>query len=168
MRTYRRFLLALFVVLSLSAVNHAQAASKFRNFKLETLDGTTTKFEDIGGEVTLVAFFFPTCTYCNQAFPETVKIYEKYRDQGLSMVWINLVEEEEELIPDWLAKHGYDIPVLIGASQQSLARKYDLRVTPTHFIVDRDRKILFKQSGYSAGYEKDLEMNVRQALNLSE
>lgn len=163
----RLFLCSLLFILLVSA-NQAQAASRFKNFKLETLDGTTRTLNDYQNKATLVAFFFPTCTYCNQAFPETVRIYNKYKDQGLSMVWINIVKEEEKLIPEWLAKHQYDVPVLIGASQQYLARRYDIRVTPEHLIINNDSKILFRQRGYSAGDEKTLEENVRKALNLAQ
>ena len=148
-------------------VNAAQATEKLKTFKLETLGGETRTLDDFRNKATLIAFFYPSCTYCNQAFPETVKVYEKYKGQGLSMVWINIVEEEEELIPDWLAKHQYTVPVLVGAAQQYLLRRYDLQMTPTHFIVNADREILFKQTGYKTGYEKELEKNVRQALNLA-
>ena len=142
------------------------AAEKFRAFKLENLAGETIELEDLQDKATLIAFFFPTCPYCNEAFPETVQIYEKYKDQGLSMVWINLVEEEVDLIPEWLAAHQYDVPVLVGASMQYLAQRYDLRVTPEHLIIDADREVLFRQRGYEEGYGAELEANVRQALNL--
>jgi thiol-disulfide isomerase/thioredoxin len=51
-------------------------------------------------------FFFPTCPYCNAAFPKVQKLYDTYREQGLSMVWINVVPDERKLIPEWRAKHG--------------------------------------------------------------
>jgi thioredoxin-related protein len=167
MRGIQRFVCVLVIVSGLVSVNQAWAADKLKSFKLRALDGTTRTLEDYQNKATLVAFFFPTCTYCNQAFPETVKVYEKYREQGLSMVWINIVEEEEAQIPAWLASHQYDVPVLIGASQQYLARRYDVRMTPEHLIVDGERRILYRQRGYQAGYEHELESQVKQALGLS-
>ena len=163
----QRLLCCVLVIFMLTPAQPIQAASKFKSFKLETLDGTTRTLDDFKNKATLIAFFFPTCTYCNQAFPETVKIYNKYKDQGLSMVWINIVKDEEKLIPEWLAKHQYDVPVLVGASQQYLARRYDIRVTPEHLIIDGNRKIQFRQRGYHAGDEKELEENVRKALGLT-
>jgi len=114
-----RLLFCLLFIFLLASSNQTQAASKFKSFKLESLDGTTRTLDDFKNKATLIAFFFPTCTYCNQAFPETVRIYEKYKDQGLSMVWINIVEDEVDLIPDWQAKHQYQVPVLIGASRNT-------------------------------------------------
>lgn len=150
----------------LTLSGQASAADKFKKFKLKNLSGETVRLEDYQDKATLVAFFFPTCGYCNKALPETVKVYEKYRDQGLSMVLINLVREEEELIPEWLAKHQFDAPVVVGASMQYLANRYDIEMTPEHLIIDSDRKILFRKRGYHEGDESELEAQVRTALNL--
>ena len=143
------------------------AADKIKDFKrLATLDGKELTLEDVQDKATLIAFFFPTCTYCNKALPETVRVYEKYKGQGLSMVWINIVEEEEELIPEWLSSHQYDVRVLTGASTQYIARRYDVEMTPEHLIINSDQEILFRQRGYEAGYEAELESQVRVALGL--
>ena len=140
---------------------------KFRDFKLRNLAGDTVRFDDVRGDVTLIAFFFPTCPYCNKALPITVKLFEKYRGQGLAMAWINVVEEEEDAVPGWLAGNGYEgITVLVGASQQYLARRYDIMFTPEHLILDPDRVILYRQRGYEAGYENELEDHIRLALDL--
>ena len=161
------FFIVLLALVMAALVQPAAAADKFKKFNLQDLNGNKVSLEDVQGDkATLVAFFFPTCTYCNKAFPETVKVYEKYKDQGLAMVWINLVEEEEELIPDWLASHQYEVPVLVGASMQYLARRYDIEVTPEHIIINPEREILYRQRGYEAGNETELEARVKQALNL--
>lgn len=156
------------LILVLAWAHPAQATDKFKPFKLKTIDGVTRTLEDFKGKATLVAFFFPTCSYCNKAFPETVKIYNKYKDQGLAMVWINIVREEEKQIPDWLAQHHYEnVPVLVGASQRKLQRNYKIEMTPEHLIVNQDSEILFRQRGYHAGNEAELENQVKQALGLT-
>lgn len=163
----QRLLLCCFFVSMLSWANHAEAAHKFKSFKLKTIDGATRTLEDYKNKATLVAFFFPTCTYCNQALPETMKIYNKYKDSGLSMVWINVVEDEEKLIPDWQAKHDFNVPVLVGASQRYLLRRYKIQMTPEHYLLNADGEILFKQRGYEDGYAEKLESNVEHALSLA-
>jgi len=161
-----RGLAGLAVVSALFAPSHLAAADKFTPFKLKTLDGTIKTLEDYKGKATLVGFFFPTCVYCNAAFPEMVKIYDKYKDQGLTMIWINVLPEEEEKIAGWQAEHQYTIPVLVGASTRILQRAYKIRQTPEHFLLNEKAEILFRQAGYKAGDEKEVEQNVRKALNL--
>ena len=120
-------------VLLLSAVathDRAAAAESFKPFKLKTLEGSPRSLPDVLGKITVVVFFFPTCQYCNAAFPEVQKIYDAYKDRGLSMVWINVVPEEEPLIAGWRATHGYSVPVLLGG--RSVQNDYKLVMTPTH------------------------------------
>jgi len=143
---------------------NAHAADKFKPFKLKTLDGTAKTLQDYWGKATLVSFFFPSCPYCNAAFPEVQKIHDKYKAQGLSTVWINVVPDENKKIPAWLQQHQFTIPVLIGASQASLQRDYKLKMTPTHYLLNPAGEILFTQAGYEKGDERMLEENIQKAL----
>jgi len=154
--------------LLLAWISPAHATDRFKPFKLKTIDGVTRTLDDYRGKATLVAFFFPTCNYCNQALPETLQIYNRYKDKGLTMVWINIVKEEEKQIPVWQAQHHYEnVPVLVGASQQKLQRNYKIEMTPEHLIINQDGEIFFRQRGYHAGNEAELEDHVKQALGLT-
>lgn len=138
------------------------AAETLKPFKLKTLDGVEKTLPDVLGKATLVVFFFPTCPYCNAAFPKVQKLYDTYRDQGLSMVWINVVPDERKLIPEWRAKHGYTVPVLLGG--RSTPNDYKVRMTPTHYLLDARGEILSKQDGFSPGDEVRLEQQIQKAL----
>src|SRR5689334_22241877 len=91
-RIFRVSLLAIFMV----AAFHRGAAQEnseetFKPFKLRTLDGKERTLTDFSNKAVLVSFFFPTCPYCNQSLPQVQRIYDQYKDKGLSMVWINTV-----------------------------------------------------------------------------
>ena len=152
------------IVTALAALQPVTAAESFKPFKkLKGLDGSQQSLSDVlGRKATLVVFFFPTCPYCNVAFPEVQKIYDRYKDQGLSMVWINVLPDEERLIAPWRAQHGYTAPVLLG--NRAVANDYKLRMTPTHFLLDAKGAVLSTHAGYSAGDEMTLERDVQQAL----
>jgi peroxiredoxin len=144
------------------ALPSSAAAEKLKSFKLRTLDGVETTLPDMLGKATLVVFFFPTCPYCNAAFPKVQKLYDSYRQQGLSMVWINVVPDEQKLISDWRAKHGYTVPVLLGG--RSTANDFKVRMTPTHYLLDARGEILSKQDGFNPGDELRLEQQIQKAL----
>ena len=95
---------------SIAMANGMLAAESFKPFKMKSLEGAQKSLSDVLGKVTLVVFFFPTCPYCNAAFPEIQKFHDRYKDQGLSTVWINVVPQEERLIPEWRSAHGYTVP----------------------------------------------------------
>ena len=156
---------ALYILLiALATLQPLTAAEGFKPFKkLKTLDGSQQSLGDVlGPKATLVVFFFPTCPYCNAAFPEVQKIYDRYRGQGLSMVWINVLPDEQPLIAPWQKEHGYTATVLLG--NRAVANDYNLRMTPTHFLLDAKGAVLSTHAGYTAGDEKTLERDIQQAL----
>ena len=160
-RTAGRALVGLLLVAILVA-SGAVAADSFRPFRLKALDGTETSLSDVLGKATLVVFFFPTCIYCNAAFPSIQRLHDTYKDQGLAMVWINVLPEDERLIPAWRMKHGYTVPVLLGA--RSVQRDYSLAMTPTYYLLDSRANVLLRRAGYKPGDERDLSRDIQQAL----
>ena len=159
----RRVLLGVLLLSAVVMQNRAAAAENFKPFKLKTLEGSQRSLSDVLARATVVVFFFPSCQYCNAAFPEVQKIYDAYKDRGLSMVWINVVPDEEPLIAGWMATHGYTVPVLLGG--RSVQNDYKLVMTPTHYLLDSRGKVLSKHAGYTAGDEKALERDIQQALS---
>ena len=158
----RRALLSVFLLVLVATANRALAGENFRSFKLKTLEGTERTLSDVLGKATVVVFFFPTCKYCNAAFPEIQKIYDTYKDRGLSMVWINIVPEENPLIERWRTEHGYSVPILLGG--RSIQNDYKLNETPTHYLLDSRGRILSKHTGYKAGDENELQRQIEKAL----
>jgi len=154
--------LACVILLFALALPSPAAAEKLRPFKLKSLEGPERTLSDVLGKATLVVFFFPTCAYCNAAFPKVQKLYDTYREQGLSMVWINVLPDEQKLIPEWRTKHGYTVPVLLGG--RSTPNEYKVRMTPTHYLLNARGEILEKKDGFSPGDEKTLEQNILKAL----
>ncbi|MBI2815610.1 MAG: TlpA family protein disulfide reductase [Acidobacteria bacterium] len=161
---YRTVWCLLLVAFAMPPVS-AKDPDKFKPFKLKTSDGAAKTLQDFANKATLVGFFFPTCAYCNAALPEVQNIYEKYKDKGLSVVWINVLPKQNKLIPDWQEKHHLTIPVLIGASQEALQRDYRLNATPTHYLLDANGQVIFSQTGYKPGDEKALEAKIAETLN---
>jgi peroxiredoxin len=152
------------LLLGLMLPEQARAADKFKPFTLKTLDGSERSLSNVLGKTTLVVFFYPTCPYCNAAFPSVQKIYDSYKDRGLSMVWINVITNEENLIAPWQKEHGYTVPVLLG--DRALAMSYNLRMTPTHYLLDAKGQVISSHAGYKAGDEKELERSIQKALGL--
>jgi cytochrome oxidase Cu insertion factor (SCO1/SenC/PrrC family) len=156
------------------SVNRAPAAGtgadvrepdSFKPFDLKTLDGKKKTLKDFANKVTLVNFFFPRCPYCNVELPEIQKIYDKYKDRGLSAVWINILPEETGLIAGWQMAKNLTVPVLVGGSQESLQRDYRINSTPSTYLLGENGQVLFHQDGYKQGDEKILEAKIAEALN---
>jgi len=137
-------------------------------FKLKTLDGVDKTLSNVLGKATLVVFFYPTCPFCNVAAPEIQRLYDTYKAQGLSVVYINTYPNEEKLVPGWLDEHHYTVPVLVGAELKDAQRDYGVEATPTHYLLDPKGVVLSKHSGYQAGDAVALEQEIRNALTTTE
>lgn len=132
----------------------------FKPFTLKTLDGKKKTLSDFSNRLTLVNFFFPRCPYCNVELPEIQKIYDRYKDKGLSAVWINILPEETPLVAGWEAAKNLTVPVLVGGSQEALQRDYHINSTPSTYLLDENGRVLFHQDGYKPGDEKTLEAKI--------
>jgi len=141
------------------------ASGTFKAFRLKTLDGKKKTLKDYSNKVTLVSFFYPRCPYCNVELPLLQKIYDRYKDRGLSAVWVNILPEEDGLIAGWQMAKNLTVPVLIGGSQESLQKDYHFDSTPLTYLLDENGRILFREEGYKAGDEKTIEAKIEAALN---
>ena len=142
------------------------ASDTFKPLSLTTLDGKKKTLKDFSNKVTLVSFFFPRCPYCNVELPLIQKIYDKYKDRGLSAVWVNILPDEVGLIAGWQMAKSLTVPVLNGGSQESLQRDYHIDATPTTYLLDESGRVLFREDGYKPGDEKTIEAKIEAALNV--
>jgi len=141
------------------------ASDNFKSFNLKTLDGKKKTLQDFSNKLTLVSFFFPRCPYCNAELPEIQKMYDRYKDKGLSAVWINILPEETNLIAGWQMAKNLTVPVLIGASQDSLQKDYRIESTPSTYLLDESGRVVYHEDGYKPGDERVLESKIAGALN---
>lgn len=140
------------------------ASDNFKPFSLRTLDGKKKTLQDFSNKLTLVSFFFPRCPYCNAELPEIQKLYDRYKDKGLSAVWINILPEETNLIAGWQMAKNLTVPVLIGASQDSLQKDYRIESTPSTYLLDENGRVVYHAEGYKPGDERILESKIAGTL----
>jgi thiol-disulfide isomerase/thioredoxin len=160
---FLRLLCAVVLLLQSAALQpRAFAAESFRAFKLRALDGTERSLADFPGRVTLVVFFHPTCQYCKAALPSLQTIDNTYKERGLSVIWINVLPEENRMLAEYRAEHGLTAPIL--AASNSVQRDYRLTMTPTHYLIDAKRNVLWKHAGYKPGDEVTIEKKIQEAL----
>ncbi len=78
------------------------------------------------------------------------------------MVAINIMPEQEHMIPEWAEEGGYTFPVLVGAETEDLFADYEMFAAPTTFLLDGQGRILARYDGYHPGDEEEVERDVRR------
>lgn len=115
------------------------------DFTLPTPDGKTIHFYDFikGKKCVLLDFWASWCVWCRRENPNVKAVYDKYKDQGFTVLSVSLDEKE----PAWRKALGEDKPSWQqvrepGGTKTGLYSWYGLQGIPAIFLIGPDGKIL--------------------------
>lgn len=112
------------------------------NWRLHKLDGTTTNFSEVKGEVIVLNFWATWCPPCVAEMPSFQKLYEDYGDR---VAFYFVSQEEEASLNRFLEKKEYTVPVY-----RSLTRIPEQLVSnslPTTYVISRSGEIVVDKTG---------------------
>ena len=136
------------------------------DFNLPDMEEELVSLKDFRGKVVLLNFWFPSCGPCQMELPHIQKIHEKYKDQDLKILLIQVAQTKEEG-KKFLELNKYTLTSLFSDGKWALDN-YGVKSCPTNFFIDRQGRIIFKSTGYKPGREKELESQIRTLLEYSE
>jgi thiol-disulfide isomerase/thioredoxin len=126
-----------------------------KDFELNTIDGRKVKLSDLKGKVVMVDFWATWCGPCFKSMPTLVKLYEKYKDQGLEILYVSVDEEADRYkIPSVAKEHKLSFPVLLDEGAKTL---YNVKVFPTTIFIDREGNIRHRDAGFTEDTPRMLE-----------
>jgi thiol-disulfide isomerase/thioredoxin len=110
------------------------------------------------GRVVYLDFWASWCAPCRQSFPWMQTMQDTYREQGLTIVAVNLDRQRADA-ERFLAKFHPNFDVRFDPQAQSAAA-YDLQGMPTSLVIDRRGTVRFTHIGFRpvdrAAYENQL------------
>jgi peroxiredoxin len=106
------------------------------DFLLETLGGGEIRLSDLRGKAVVVNMWATWCPPCRREMPQFVAAYDRYREQGLEIVAVN-VQESESVISPFADDFGVDFPVALDRSGE-VAEEYRIIGLPTTYFIDRE------------------------------
>jgi peroxiredoxin len=116
------------------------------------------------GKILLIDFWATTCSACLEEMPHLVDIYNRYRDQGLEALGIN-TDRSEKKVKRFIKKLPYEMTYAnVIDAKAEIMRLLKVQMLPTTLLVDRAGVIRLYHVGYSKGYEKELEQEVKKLL----
>ena len=126
-------------------------------FTLDSLDGGTITLGDLEGQVVVLDFWAVWCRPCVEAMPHLQRLHERYADQGVVVLAIN-VEEDRGEVAEFVADHGYTLTVLFDSNGR-VAGAYGVVGIPHTVVVDREGEVHYVPGGLD-----DVEDTLRQLV----
>ena len=141
---------------------------KAADFTLKDLEGKSYRLADYQGKVVVLSFWMTWCTPCKMEMPHLKTLYEKYRDQGLE-IWSITADNPSDIVRVKAIVRRYELtnPVLHDADSRVNGLFNPRGDYPLTILIDKQGKVAWLKDGYSPGGEKELEEQVRRALDLA-
>jgi thiol-disulfide isomerase/thioredoxin len=118
----------------------------------ETVDSSKYR-----GKPVLIVFWASWATPVKQDLPELVKLYDKYKKDGLEIIGVNLDNERAELAA-FVKENRISWPQIFeaGGMDSRLAVDYGIILLPSMFLVDSEGKVVNRNLRTSSEVDRQL------------
>jgi len=123
------------------------------------------ELERYKGSVVVVDFWASWCVPCRRSFPWMNEMQEKYRDDGLVFLAVN-VDKDAANATKFLEEFPARFEIVYNPDA-TIAKAHKVEVMPTSIVFDRDGEPLTRHSGFKVKKQDQYEAILREALGLA-
>ena len=114
------------------------------------------------GKVVVVDFWASWCVPCRRSFPWLNDMHQKYADEGLVIIGVNLDADRSEAMK-FLEEFPAEFSIFYDESKD-LAREFGVVAMPSSFVIGRDGQIRKKHFGFKVKKQDEYESAIVDAL----
>jgi cytochrome c biogenesis protein CcmG, thiol:disulfide interchange protein DsbE len=118
------------------------------------------RLADQRGKVVLLDFWATWCRPCAVTTPILARVSQRYQNQGLLVVGVNVDQNGPELVPMFSRRFGLDYTVVYDSG--AVMSQYNVQGLPTLILVDREGRIRRRHTGVVR--EQDLSDEIQGLL----
>jgi peroxiredoxin len=145
----------------------SQAFLAAPDFRLRAFDGRSVALSDFRGKPVVLNFWASWCTPCRQEMPNLERVWKEFREQGLVVLGIDVLDDEKDARA-FLKALNITYPNVFDPDQTRM-RLYRVGALPTTILIDREQRQRERfVGGYlgEAGY-RELRTQVLKLLQAS-
>ncbi len=113
---------------------------KAPGFTAHDLENNVISLEDYKGNPVVLRFWSTDCEFCKVDTPIFNHYFNKYKNDGLKVLYINSTSDEET-VRNFVETLEVEFPVILD-KDASIAASYQVRVVPQTIIIGPDQIIL--------------------------
>jgi thiol-disulfide isomerase/thioredoxin len=141
----------------------SRAGQLMEDFSLPTLAGGEGKLSDYKGKLILLNFWASWCPPCRKEIPDFIKVQNKYKDKGFTLLGISI--EAKEPTEAYVKKAGVNFPIFYDEEKGTeIGTKYGMIGIPYSILIDQNQKIIAIYPSYQTLNEDRLSSDIEKHL----
>lgn len=134
-------------------------------FSVRTFEGRTFKNAELAGQNYLLVFSATWCGPCQRQLPMLSRLYQKYKDRGLKVVYFNL-DDNVKIWADHIKKNRLswiNVSERTRSRDSKIAALFNVTAIPNCLLVNKEGKIVYN-SDQMDPYLNELEAYIVKHL----
>ncbi|MEZ0231466.1 MAG: TlpA disulfide reductase family protein [Methylophilaceae bacterium] len=147
-KEFRKTLIPIVIILLIAALAFAlMNKPKISDFSFTTINNQVVDTAALESKIILVNFWATDCPGCIAEMPALIETHKKYHDKGFEVIAVAMPYDPIEQVKAYSLKN--QLPFIITHDDKGTAASQfeQVRVTPTTFILDKQRRIIGKVIG---------------------
>lgn len=137
------------------------ASAQAPNFTLSGPQGVIA-LQEYRGRVVYLDFWASWCSPCRKSFPWMNALQERYADDGLVVLAVNL-DRETAAARQFLKKYPAGFTVAFDPNG-TVAERYELKGMPSSYLIDRQGNLVMSHVGFRTADADRLEARIKAQL----
>jgi peroxiredoxin len=146
MKSYRSLmkgLIAVFVAVAIGVMGYFAFQKPLApDASFTTLDGKKFSMESLRGKVVWLNFWATSCPACIEEMPDLMKTYNKFQPRGFEVVAVAMVYDPPNYVVNYKESAKLPFPVVIDKGGEIAKAFWDVSLTPTAILVDKQGKVI--------------------------
>ena len=135
---------------------------------LKKMNGKSVKLSEyLNKGPVLINFWATWCSPCKKEMVFLNQFERRYKDNGLSILSISIYSQKSlSHVRSYIRANNYTYDVFLDPNRQ-VFKKLNGNLMPTNVLIDKNGKVLWRHYGYIPGDEKNMDLELRSALQLN-
>lgn len=110
-------------------------------FTAKAIDGNPINLADYQGSPVILRFFLIDCKFCIADTPAFNSYFEKHREDGLKIIYINNDAPDIRAVNEFAEKLAIRFPVIADPAGR-IAAQYNVKAQPLTLILDAEHRLI--------------------------